>query len=239
MKGIFPNQNLGLNWENSMKTLLLTLLTMFGILNQDDWTEEAWLTFFECDSVKIVEIPDSIYFNYVLNDMSFQGGYLAIDVIAPNYSGRVITQSHNLHHAFRKYGYTKEQFIEYMMHKLINKDSLYISNIFENFDTTLFYRYFKPVKKIAEVDEIGILTKSHFISYFFKCNTSNSGILNKDKFLQFSSENYYNYERAIINKLFELRIYVANNCYTGALWFSSDLPQKKNVKIKNDTLKNN
>ena len=161
--------------KNNMKVLLLILL-------------------FSCMQ------SDSVFLDKVLNDFDSYSYFIALDVEAPNYNGKIIVENEDLYYIFQETkGVSNKEEYKAKVKEAIHNESTLSLNI-SDFEEWEIYR----VLKSRTVNSVFAKGKDRFIAHYFDGRVLKDGISDDER-------------NAIIEKLFEWEMPSKNDDETGYL----------------------
>lgn len=178
---------------------------------------------------------DSTYFATVFDDSVVSLYYAAFDIKSPNYTGRIIVHTRDLEQFFRQeLEMTDSQYLEFMRELLLKGDTLKTQEEIANRTA------FRKVISNQDVEYYAQQGQEAFLLHFFEQNTdgSNSGVIKEEIYSGFNKKDTMAYNarvsslnNAIINQLFEWRIYAEKEDYTGNIGYDIDGPSERLRKV--------
>lgn len=172
---------------------------------------------------RILTYSDSTYINNVLHDSLVSYYHIAFDIKAPDYVGRVTIQVIDLGYFFSQTRSNDLANYKQIMRELIlYGDTLVTSTPIykQNRDGTYNFAFHK-VKENGEVERLATEGKEVFLEHFF-IRKDKSGEFNEKWTDGLRPNEILNLKSAIINQLFEWRIYATDKGLPGTFRFSLD-----------------
>lgn len=164
-------------------------------------------------------LQDSLFFATILQSKRDNSYYLAFNIKATDYQGRVVIENLMMYRFLlltQNMGWSRYE--QFMRNILLNDDTLVIEGAIDerSKDGRTKKWAFQKVKPIEEVQRQALLGEEEFINYFF-IQEELIGVIKDSIYLDRDNENCYYLNNAIINQLFEWRIYTCRQGYTGNL----------------------
>ena len=164
-------------------------------------------------TTNMLTYKDSLYINNVLHDSLPGDFYIAFNIKAPDYVGKVLIKPFDLGYFFTK---TREKdrpdFKQIMRDVLLRNDTLVTSErIYRKAKNGYKYSFDKVIID-SNVERVAAEGKEAFLNYFF-IRSDKQGTFNPERFKGLSEAAKRRLASAVISKLFEWRIYVSDRAY--------------------------
>jgi len=175
--------------------------------------------YFFNDSITINTIPDSLYYDLILKNLSPNSYFIVLNIDSPNYSGKVIIANGYLFNFLKETRkYSIPQYRNFMKDLLIKSDTLKTSSICFKKDELVSYEWgFYSFKEDSLVNYYASKGKKEFLNHYFSIGKK-FGRIKKDIYNSATDKSEKtNIECAIINQLFKWEIPVKTDCFDGDL----------------------